>query len=150
MERKIEALLFMSPDPLTERQIAKLLGVSNLEVKTALGRLIEEYKNKDTSIEIVEEHGYYMRVKDEFLDVVSKVTPHTELTKGELKTLAFIAKKEGKTGVLQSDVIKALGSVYDHIHRLEELGFIKAKPKGRSKLLYTTPKFRTYFKVENL
>ncbi len=140
----------MSPDPLSVKSLSKLLGVTPLEIQTALGKLIEEYKSRDTAIEIVEERGFYMRVKDDYLDIVSKVTPHTELTRGELRTLAYIAKKEGKTGVLQSDVIKALGSVYDHIHTLIDQGFIKAKPKGRSKLLFTTPKFRLYFKVENV
>jgi len=152
LKRKVEALLFMSPDPLSLQKLAALVGVPPLKhnlVKECADQLREEYAAKGGAIEIaVEGNAYVMKVKDEYTGLVSKVAKVLELSKGELKTLALIAKKEGKTGVLQSAVVKALGAgCYDHIHSLIEQNFINRRKSGRSWLLNTTPKFKEYFKV---
>ncbi|MEM0437941.1 MAG: SMC-Scp complex subunit ScpB, partial [Candidatus Micrarchaeia archaeon] len=106
----------------------------------------------DSAVEIICENGlYHMRLRNEFSDIAARTSQHTDLTKKELKVLAYIAKKEGDTGVMQSQVVKALGAtIYDSIHSLEEKRFINSKKKGRSRILNTTAKFREYFRVEGI
>lgn len=149
----VEAVLFMSTEPLKIKQIANIIGIGSIGiVKKGIEQLKQKYDHMNSAVQVVEDNGFYsMQVRDEFLDIASKISKFTELSKSELKTLAYIAKKEGKTGVLQSSVVRTLGSnAYAHIHSLIEKGFIKGMKNGRTKLLNTTRKFREYFKVENI
>lgn len=152
IKRRIEAILFMSPDPLSLQKLSALVGGASIRdghIKECAEQLVKEYFARGGAIEIaVEDDTYVMRVRDEYAGLVSKVTKALELSKSELKVLALIAKKEGKSGIMQSSIVKALGSgCYDHIHSLIEQKFISRKKSGRSWLLNTTPKFKEYFKV---
>ncbi len=149
----VEAVLFMSTEPLKIERIAGIIGIGSIGVvKKGIEQLKRKYDEMNSAVQVVDDNGLYsMQVRDEFLGIASKISKFTELSKGELKTLAYIAKKEDKTGVLQSSVVRTLGSnAYAHIHSLAEKGFIKGMKKGRTKLLNTTRKFREYFKVEKI
>jgi segregation and condensation protein B len=113
---------------------------------------MEDYNKRDSSLRIIkDEDKYFMTIHDKFIPLTTKLKTTTELSKNEMKTLAYISKREGKTGIMQSQVIGALGSgAYEHIHKLIEMKFINGKKSGRSKLISTTPKFRDYFKVGDL
>lgn len=153
LKRRVEAVLFMSPQPVSPARIAAVLGTGAVaHVKKCADKLCGEYALRDSAVEIVCESGmYHMRLRSQFSDIAAKTSQHTDLTKKELKVLAYIAKKEGDTGVMQSQVVKALGTtIYDSIRSLEEKRFINSKKKGRSRILNTTAKFREYFRVEGI
>jgi len=153
LKKRVEAVLFMSTEPITAEKIATVIGVGSPEaIREALAELINEYNARESAVAITHsESAYIMGVRDQYLDVASRVAKNSELSKNVLKTLAYIAKKEGNTGVMQSQVIRSLGaSAYGHIHTLLEKRFINARKKGRSKVLNTTSKFREYFKVSEL
>ncbi|MCX8199915.1 MAG: SMC-Scp complex subunit ScpB [Candidatus Micrarchaeota archaeon] len=150
MKRRIEAILFMSTEPIHLKTIAKMVGMGTYAgVKECAERLKEEYAARGGAVEIVsDDSAYFMKVRDAYLGIVAGIARNADLTKGELKVLAYVAKKEGKTGVVQSSVVKALGSgCYEHIHSLVEQKFINKRKNGRNWLLSTTPKFREYFNV---
>ncbi|MEM3364457.1 MAG: SMC-Scp complex subunit ScpB [Candidatus Micrarchaeia archaeon] len=150
IKRRVEAILFMSTEPMHIKTIAKMVGIGTVaDVKECAEALKSEYNARGGAIEIVsDDNTYFMKVCDAYLGVVAGIARATDLTKGELKVLAYIAKKEGKTGVVQSSVVKALGTgCYDHIHSLEEQKFINKRKNGRNWVLSTTQKFREYFKV---
>ena len=151
-KKKIEAILFMSPDPVSLQMLSALVGVQPMRhnfVKECAEQLRDEYAQRGGAVEItVEDNAYIMKIKGEYAGVVSKVAKSLELSRGELKVLAFVAKKEGKSGLVQSSLIRALGSgSYDHIHSLIEQKFINKRKNGRNWLLNTTPKFKEYFNV---
>ncbi|MGB9635222.1 MAG: SMC-Scp complex subunit ScpB [Candidatus Micrarchaeia archaeon] len=153
IKRRVEAVLFMSTEPVHMKTLAKVVGMGSYQdIKTCAEDLKNEYNARGSSIEIVSENdSYFMRLRDEYLSTVAHINKHVELSKGELKTLAYIAKKEGSTGVLQSTVVRVLGqNAYQHIQKLVEMRFVNTRPSKRSKLLSTTQKFREYFRVENI
>lgn len=151
--KSIEAILFMSTEPITVTKISSILNISSTKtVNKYVSMLMEEYNKRDSSLRILrEDDKYFMTIYDNFIPLTTRLKTTTELSKNEMKTLAYISKREEKTGILQSKVIGALGAgAYEHIHKLIEMKFLNAKKSGRSKLLSTTPKFRDYFKVGEL
>ncbi len=147
MEKKLaEAALFMSPEPLTLDELTKIMSAPSFAISLKiLDDLIEEYGQKDTSLEIVktEDSRYLMRVKNDFLGKVSHLAVSTEMSKAVLRTLGLIAAKQP---VKQSLVVAIIGNkAYDYIGELTETGFLKFKKFGNTKILETTEKFDTYF-----
>ncbi len=151
--KSIEAILFMSTEPLSITKLTSLLNINSTKtISKYLTLLMEDYNKRDSSLRIIrDDDKYFMTIRDAFIPLTTKLKTTTELSKQEMKTLAYISKREDKTGVMQSQVIGALGAgAYEHIHKLIELKFINSKKSGRSKLISTTQKFRDYFKVGDL
>jgi segregation and condensation protein B len=151
--KSIEAILFMSTEPITVTKMSSILNITSTKtVSNYITMLMEDYNKRDSSLRIIkDEDKYFMTIHDKFIPLTIKLKTTTELSKNEMKTLAYISKREGKTGIMQSQVIGALGvSAYDHIHKLIEMKFLNSKKSGRSKLISTTQKFRDYFKVGDL
>ena len=145
-KRIAEAALFMSPDPLPLVELAKTMGIeSKAQARHILDDLIEEFNSKGIALEIVKvgDDRYRMQVRDEILPKVSHLAITVDLSKPVLRTLAIIAFKQP---IRQSIVVKLRGNkAYDHIHLLEEQGFIKRTKEANTFLLETTKKFEQYF-----
>ena len=97
-------------------------------------------------MEIDDENGYILQVKDEHMDIVEKLCP-IELSKPVLKTLTVIALKEP---IRQAELKAYRSNAYEHIAELLEKGLVaKTRDKnGRSFNITTTPKFAEYFKFK--
>ena len=141
--RVVEAILFSATEPLSSISIARIAKTSVKDVESALQKLIEEYSSRETAIEIVKiKDKYLMRVKPAYQKFVGKFV-ESELDKGCLRTLAIIAVRQP---IELSKLAKIRGNrCYEHVKRLEGLGFIKAEKKGRTKVLTTTKDFAVYF-----
>jgi segregation and condensation protein B len=109
--------------------------------------IIEEYRERETGLEIIEIEGkYVMQVKPEYTDLIRSVAPK-ELSSPVLRTLSMIAYHQP---VLQSDLVEIRGNAtYDHVKELEERGLIKKNPQGRSQILTTSPQFAEYFGMDS-
>jgi segregation and condensation protein B len=144
-KKQIEAVLFTVGRPLDVQRIAEMLNLGSVGmIKNALNSLLEEYKEKDSALEIIEDSGKYrMNIKGEHMHLVKNLMPVTELDKSTLETLAVIAWKHP---VLQSDVVKLRGNkTYEHMKILVENDFVATSPTGLSKTIKLTPKFFQYF-----
>jgi len=110
--KTIEAALFTSPQPLTLTDLYTLTKQNVSELRIALNELIEFYNSNDSALEIVETtQGFQMKVRKGFDEKVTHLTKAPELSKGVMKTLAFIAYKQP---VKQSDLVKyRTTSAYD-------------------------------------
>ncbi len=141
--RIVEAILFSATEPLSPISIARIAKMSVKEVESALKKLIEEYSSRDSAIEIVRVgNKYLMRVKPTYQKFVGRFV-ESELDKGCLRTLAVIAVNQP---IELSKLAKIRGNrCYEHVKRLEEMGFVKAEKKGRTKVLTTTKDFAVYF-----
>lgn len=141
----IEAALFMSSNPLSLKEISKVSGiVSEEKLKDILNRIKNELESDNRGFELVVlPGGYQLKVKQEFLEKVSSLAPHSDLSEGMLRTLGIIALKQPAT---QSDVVKIQGNkAYSYIKELEKRGLIKTEKSGRTKRLITTKDFEKYF-----
>ncbi|MBN1156990.1 SMC-Scp complex subunit ScpB [Candidatus Woesearchaeota archaeon] len=148
LKKKVEAVLFSVGKKIELADIAKLCREKDIElVRNALGQLMHEYENKDSSLMIVEEGTKWkLTVREKYTSIVKKIVADTELSKTILETLAVVA---WKNPVLQSDVIKIrTNKAYDHLDQLEEMGFIARQKHSRTKMIKLTEKFFNYFDLE--
>ncbi len=146
LKTRIEAVLFITAQALEVKDIAEILKEDEEQVQDALLELIMDYSARDGALEIDDENGYILQVKEEFMDIVEQLCP-VELRPSVLKTLTVIALKEP---IRQSYLKELRSNAYEHVQELLEKGLIsRTKDKnGRSYNLKTTPKFAEYFKLK--
>ena len=147
LKSRIEAVLFTTAKALTAKEIGEILGVEEETAEEALLELIMDYSSRDGALEIDDENGYILQVKEEHMDIVEKLCP-VELKPAVLRTLTVIALKEPIRQTLLKDMRGS--TAYEHVQELLDKGLIsKTKDKnGRSFNLKTTPKFAEYFKLK--
>lgn len=148
LKARIEAVLFTTAQALSIKEIAEILEEEDLDkTEEAMLELIMDYSSRPGALEIDDENGYILQVKEEHMDIVEKLCP-VELKPAALRTLSVIALKEP---IRQTDLKELRGSnAYEHVQELLEKGLIsRTKDKnGRSYNLKTTPKFAEYFKLK--
>ena len=147
LKAKIEAVLFVTAKAMQVSEIAEILKEDELVVEDALLELIMDYSAREGALEIDDEQGYILQVKEDYKDIVEKLCP-VELKPAILKTLTIIALKEP----IRQSYLKELrgATAYEHIQELLQKGLIaRTKDKnGRSYNIKTTPKFAEYFKLK--
>lgn len=148
LKARIEAVLFTTAQALSIKEIADILNEEAVDkVEEAMLELIMDYASREGALEIDDENGYILQVKEEHMDIVEKLCP-VELKPAVLRTLSVIALKEP---IRQSDLKELRGSTaYEHVQELLGKGLIsRTRDKnGRSYNLRTTPKFAEYFKLK--
>lgn len=144
VEKIIESMLFMSGKPVSIYDILKLTGADLRTVKTAIKNVQSEFDARGSWIEVAQSGKMYMmRMKPDKVDKVSDFVQETELSKRALRVLSVIAQHDG---VLQSKVVKTLGStVYEGVQELVDKGYVLTEIKGHSKVLKLSHKFKEYF-----
>lgn len=147
LKSRIEAVLFTTAKALSAKEIGEILETDSDIIEEALLELIMDYSSRDGALEIDDENGYILQVKEEHMDIVEKLCP-VELKPAVLRTLSVIALKEP---IRQTTLKDMRGSTaYEHVQELLDKGLIsKTKDKnGRSFNLKTTAKFAEYFKLK--
>ena len=147
LKARIEAVLFVTGRAVSLKEIAEILEKDEQEVEDAMLSLIIDYSSRDGALEIDDENGYIIQVKDEYMDIVEKLCP-IDISNAVLKTLLVIALKQP----IRQSLLKDLrgSTAYDHVSELVEKGMVSRKKdsNGRSYNLKTTPKFAEYFKIK--
>ncbi len=147
LKSRIEAVLFITSTAMTIKEISAILGENPDEVESTMLDLIMDYSSRESALEIDDEDGYILQVRQDYMDIVEKLVP-IEMKPSHLKTLSIIAVKEP---IRQSKLIELRGQVArDHVKDLMEKGLIERKrdKKHRFYLIKTTPKFGEYFKLK--
>jgi segregation and condensation protein B len=146
LKARIEAVLFVTAKALTLEEIAVYLDKEPEEIEEAILELIMDYSSRDGALEIDDENGYILQVKEDYSDIVEKICP-VDLSAAVLRTLLVIALKQP---IRQTELAKLRSAAYEHVAELVEKGLVsKHKDKnGRSINLKTTPKFAEYFKLK--
>ena len=147
LKSRIETVLFVIAKSVTIKEIAEILNEEEPDIEEAMLELIMDYSSRDGALEINDENGYILQVKEDYANIVEKLCP-VELSGAILKTLTIIALKEP---IRQTELKEMRGATaYEHVAELVKQGFIKrTKDKnGRSFNLHTTPKFHEYFQLQ--
>lgn len=152
----LEAFLFLSGEVLTSVSLKDITEFPEPEIKRLMGELIEEYKERDSGLLIVEVAGGYQMVTNpshaEWIKKFRSSNTASRLSMPALETLAIIAYKqpiiraevEQIRGVNSDSAIKTL---YDK--RLIKIMGRKEAP-GRPFLYGTTREFLQYFGLKDL
>lgn len=144
-KNKVEAVLFASSKRMHIEEIASLANIKDIEkVKAALVELKMKYDEEGSAMTLVNDNDIWkLTVKDHYLPIMQKIVSQTELDRPLMQTLAVIA---WKYPVVQSEVIKIRhNKAYDHMKRLEEMGFVTRQRFGRTNKITLTQKFFEYF-----
>jgi len=110
-------------------------------------RLAEEYGNRGGALEVIEldDGRFAMQLKPAHVPRVRRLAMRPLLTRGALRTLAYIAYRQP---VPQSRVAIAMGDQsYDHIRELERMGLISGEKLGKTQILRTTNIYSDYFNL---
>jgi len=145
-----EAALFLSPQPLTRRALAKILGgVAQAYVDQLLEDLKTRFDDASRGIELHIEEGRAMfRVKAAYVNEVAHLAPQHDIPRQELRSLAVIAYNHPMT---QADLIKVRGNKgYSHVQELIERNLITSEPHGRTRLLHVTRDFLRHFGLSSV
>lgn len=139
----LEAILFTTDEPLKIEKLQRDIRGRKDEIQKMLEFLKEKYNKSDSGIRLSDVGGYRLVVNPEFIQNVSHLTPHADMSRGLLRVLSIIAYHEP---IKQSDIVKVVGNrTYEYTKQLEEKGLIKSERKSRTKILTTTPHFEDYF-----
>jgi segregation and condensation protein B len=146
----LEAALYVAGRPLDLKTLASIVKTRSKSKTRMLARkLVEEYKNRDTALEVLEleDERFVLQLKAEYTPKVRKLAIRPLLSKGPLKTLSYIAYRQP---VPQSHVIEVRGQhAYQHLKQLEDLGLITREKTGRTRVLRTTEFFADYFNLSH-
>lgn len=139
----LEAILFMTTEPLSIDELQKNVRGRKDEIEKLLAVLRAKYENDESGIRLSETGGYRLVVKPEYAEKVSQFAEHADLSRGLLRVLSIIAYHEP---VPQSEIVKVVGNrTYEYVKDLVERGLVKAEKKSRTRLLSTTKHFEEYF-----
>ncbi|MEW6682230.1 MAG: SMC-Scp complex subunit ScpB [Nitrospirota bacterium] len=153
----LEALLFVSPDPLSLNRLCEVLdGIDRTRIVACLNDLRDEYRRADHGLTLVEvAGGYQLATVPEaapWLRKLSVAKAPPRLSKPALETLAIVAYKQPLTrpeieairGVDVAGVVKTLMD-----RRLVKIVGRKDVP-GRPMMFGTTKEFLQAFGLNNL
>jgi len=140
----IEALLFAT-NGMTLSEISARTGIKVEEVESILDELEADYNSNERGIHITLDGDLWkMSIKPGITLQVKDLLP-PELPSSLTKTLAIIAAKKP---IKQSTVVKIRGNkAYDHIKKLQKLGFVVSSKNANTLLLDVTQKFFDYFRI---
>jgi len=146
----LEAALYVAGRPLDIKTLGSIIGTrSKKKVQALTNTLIKVYQKMDGALELIELNGerYVLQLKLQYVHDVKRLVMRPLLSKGPLKTLAYIAYRQP---IMQTKVISVRGShAYSHIKNLESLNLIKTETLGRTKLIRTTDAFADYFDLSH-
>jgi len=144
-KKLIEAALFISSRAMALEEFRTLTGIGALGyLQGVVEELRKDYDERGSAVEIIDMGGKYeMRIRNDVLARVKQFAQDTEISRGALRTLAFISKHDG---ILKSELVRKIGTqAYADVKELVEAEFVKPQKSGRSSKLTLTEKFRKYF-----
>jgi len=89
LKSRVETVLFVTAKAISAQEIAEILEEEIDNVEEALLELIMDYSSRDGALEIDDEDGYILQVREEYVDIVEKLVP-VELSQAVMKTLSVI------------------------------------------------------------
>ena len=147
---KLEAALYVAGRPLNIKTLGSIIGTrSKKKVRVLVDILLKSYQKRDGALELSELKGerFVLQLKSQYVTYVKRLAIRPLLSKGPLKTLAYIAYRQP---VMKTKVISVRGShAYHHLKELKTLNLITTETFGRTKLIKTTDAFADYFNLSH-
>src|SRR5580658_4641174 len=153
----LEAIVYVTDEPLSAQQMAAALGHPVDKVKRQLDALVEEFAREEHGLSIREvAGGYKMATKPEHHEAVrafvKKLTPPLKLSLPALETLAVVAYKQPVTApeIMEIRGVQGAGVLKTLLDRklIAEAG--RKKVVGQPILYKTTKEFLVQFGLKDL
>ena len=153
----VEAVVYITDEPLSAQQIAAALGQPVARVEQVLAGLVADYGQPHRGLAIREvAGGYKMSTKPEFHDeiraFVKKLKPPLKLSLAALETLAVIAYKQPVTApeILEIRGVQGAGVLKTLLERRLITAAGRKQVVGRPVLYKTTKDFLVQFGLKDL
>lgn len=152
----LEALLFLSGEPVILSSLKTVSGLDEAEIKKLMGEISADYRDRDGGILIAEiATGYQMITNPQYAAWIRKFdnsTVSNKLSAAALETLAIIAYKQP---LIKAEVEQIRGANSDGVvknlldRRLIKIVGKKEAP-GKPMLYGTTKEFLQYFGLKDI
>jgi len=153
----LEAIVYVTDEPLSLQQIAKALGQTETEVRPLLDKLVEEYNQTWHGLTVKEvAGGYKIATKPEHHEavrtVVKNLNPPLKLSLAALETLAVIAYKQPITApeIMEIRGVQGAGVLKTLIDRKLITTAGRKNVVGKPILYKTTREFLVQFGLRDL
>lgn len=152
----IESLLFIWGDPLSFKEIAKVIDKPSKEIKLTLNEMKDDYMRNDRGLELKSyDDNYQLVTKKENFDYISKLINKkktNKLSNSAMEVLSIIAYKQPVTRLEIEEIrgVKSNSSIDLLVRRelIEEVG--RLDKMGKPILYGTTLEFLRVFSLESL
>ena len=140
---RLEAVLFLTPRPLSVKEIAKILDLPEEEVLEGIQKLKTRYEG--TAL-FVEEflNSYRLNVREEFRDLAKKLGLAPEFSRRELKIIGELLQK-GE--IRLSELKRHYKGWKEFLEKMRSYGFVTTTKSGRSIIIKKTKLLERYFGV---
>src|SRR3990167_1211647 len=140
LKSKIESLLFISAKPMTVNQLADLLKADKKEIIKSAGELLQDYKNNQAGIQVINDGAKYQMVSApenaKIIQEFIKDETTGELSKPSLEALTIIAYR-GPVAKIDLDRIRGVNCALI-LRNLLIRGLIEGKfDKKKNETYYT-------------
>lgn len=153
----LEAIVYVTDEPLTAEQIADALGEPRPRVSAFLDQLVAEYNQANHGLTVREvAGGYKMSTKPEHHEAirafVKKLQPPLKLSMAALETLAVIAYKQPATApeIMEIRGVQGAGVLKTLLDRKLITAAGRKNVVGRPILYKTTKEFLVQFGLKDL
>jgi segregation and condensation protein B len=153
----LEAIVYVTDEPLTVEQIARAIEMPLPEVKRLLDRLVEEFNKLEHGLTVKEvAGGYKMATKPEHHEAVrtfvKKLNPPLKLSLAALETLAVIAYKQPITApeIMEIRGVQGAGVLKTLLDRKLITTAGRKNVVGKPILYKTTKEFLVQFGLKDL
>ncbi len=157
LQAVIEAIIYLTDEPLTGAQIAAAVGEPVAKVRAILDKLVAEYEKPERGLTVREvADGYKMGTKPEHHEsirtFVKNLKPPLKLSLAALETLAVIAYKQPITApeVMEIRGVQGAGVLKTLLERKLITTAGRKQVVGRPILYKTTKDFLVQFGLKNL
>lgn len=151
----LEALLFITEEPLKLQELAEITGRESKDIESALANLTERYAIKN-SLQIIQLAGGYQMATcpaaAPYIERLEKEASMRSLTQAALETLAVIAYKQPVTRV-EIEAIRGVRveKVLENLNRRKLIKMMGRKDApGRPMTYGTTKYFLKFFGINSL
>jgi len=153
LKKIVEAIIFVSEEPISAREISDVLSIDEDEIKEVITDLISDYRGRGIEIESIADGFRFTTSEDvsEYVKIFVQDRP-IKLSKHLLEVLSIVAYKQPVT---RKEILSIRGKNPDGaIKSLLEKGLIKVvgrkKTAGRPKLYGTTKEFLIHFGLSSI
>lgn len=152
----IESILYIWGEPISYKEIAKIIELSPSETKKVISNMILDYKNVDRGIEIKQYGSNYQFVTKEtnhkYIKKLVNKNGKKRITNSSMEVLSIIAYKQPVTRIEIEEIrgVKSQGPIDTLLNRelIKEVG--RLEQIGKPILYGTTDEFLRVFDLKDL
>ena len=152
----IEAILFMSGEPLKLKEITAILDLTSTHCEIILNELMQNYEAQDRGIKLIRLDNKFQFItkpqNSNYIQQLLKINSRQSLSQGALETLAIVAYKQPITRMEIDDIrgVKSDRAIVSLAQKNLIIECGRLETAGRPILYSTTDEFLKSFEIESI